>query len=360
MFRKMKAGSTSQSVPIFVQDSTSTSGAGLGLLVYNTSGLAAKYRRQGESSWTTITLATMTLGTWASGGFVSDGGPVTGTYEFGIPNAVLASGAEWAEIAIYGATNMLAVLVFIELDVVNYQSATSFITGVNGVTPTVRTGTAQAGSLAGITLDASASSVDNHYRGLLLYLTGGTGAGQCRIIDGYTGSTKVASLEYPWTTTPDNTTTFAILPRGGPKSYSSGLDVGVGNTVSVEFINDDVIGPSVLSVEAKQNIASYVWAAVSRTLTAGTNIVLAKGTGITGFTDLDAAGVRTAIGLASANLDTQLAAIAGYIDTEVSAIKAKTDSLTFTVAGNLDCNVQYVNDVQVTGTGASGDEWGPP
>lgn len=34
--------------------------------------------------------------------------------------------------------------------------------------------------------------------------------------------------------------------------------------------------------------------------------------------------------------------------------------LTFTVAGNLDCNVQYVNDVQVTGTGASGDEWGPP
>ena len=35
---------------------------------------------------------------------------------------------------------------------------------------------------------------------------------------------------------------------------------------------------------------------------------------------LDAAGVRTAVGLASANLDTQLAAIAGYIDTEVAAI----------------------------------------
>ena len=40
---------------------------------------------------------------------------------------------------------------------------------------------------------------------------------------------------------------------------------------------------------------------------------------------LDAAGTRSAIGMASANLDTQLAAIAGYIDTEVSAIKAKTD-----------------------------------
>jgi hypothetical protein len=42
---------------------------------------------------------------------------------------------------------------------------------------------------------------------------------------------------------------------------------------------------------------------------------------------LDAAGTRTAVGMASANLDTQLSTIAGYIDTEVAAIKAKTDNL---------------------------------
>jgi len=100
--------------------------------------------------------------------------------------------------------------------------------------------------------------------------------------------------------------------------------------------------------------ASDVWAVGTRVLTAGTNIALAKGTGITGFNDissgdvstavwnaatasygsagsygalietnldaaistrlatsgytapLDAAGTRTAVGLASANLDTQL------------------------------------------------------
>lgn len=40
---------------------------------------------------------------------------------------------------------------------------------------------------------------------------------------------------------------------------------------------------------------------------------------------LDAAGVRSAIGLASANLDTQLGTIYGKIDTEVAAIQAKTD-----------------------------------
>lgn len=47
------------------------------------------------------------------------------------------------------------------------------------------------------------------------------------------------------------------------------------------------------------------------------------------------------------------------VDTVVDAIKAKTDSLTFTVAGQVDANIQYVNDVQVNGTGAPGSEWGP-
>lgn len=45
--------------------------------------------------------------------------------------------------------------------------------------------------------------------------------------------------------------------------------------------------------------------------------------------------------------------------TNISAIKANTDGLTFTVAGVVDANIQRVNDVTVTGTGAPGDEWGP-
>lgn len=47
----------------------------------------------------------------------------------------------------------------------------------------------------------------------------------------------------------------------------------------------------------------------------------------TGLSTLDAAGVRSAVGLASANMDTQLAAIAGYIDTEVAAILAAVGAL---------------------------------
>lgn len=66
-----------------------------------------------------------------------------------------------------------------------------------------------------------------------------------------------------------------------------------------------------------------VWSVTTRLLTAGTNIVLAKGTGVTGFNDLSAGDVRGAVGLASANLDTQLSTIDGVVD----AIQAKTDNL---------------------------------
>lgn len=48
---------------------------------------------------------------------------------------------------------------------------------------------------------------------------------------------------------------------------------------------------------------------------------------LSGGGGLDAAGVRAAVGLASANLDTQLTAIDDFLDTEISAIKAKTDNL---------------------------------
>lgn len=74
------------------------------------------------------------------------------------------------------------------------------------------------------------------------------------------------------------------------------------------------------------DVATAVWGAATRILTAGTNIVLAKGVGVTGFNDLDAAGVRTAVGMASANLDTQLAEIEGETD-DIAAVKTKTDNL---------------------------------
>jgi hypothetical protein len=65
------------------------------------------------------------------------------------------------------------------------------------------------------------------------------------------------------------------------------------------------------------------------------------------------------IGVAGAGL-TVLATAANLatVDTVVDAIKVQTDKLTFTVANQLDANVQSINDVTITGDGAPGTEFG--
>jgi hypothetical protein len=130
--------------------------------------------------------------------------------------------------------------------------------------------------------------------------------------------------------------TAGTFAAGRPEvntSHAAGTAWASG-AITAAVIATDAIG----AAEFAQGAADKVWATAARLLTAGTNIVLAKGTGVTGFNDLDAAGMRAAAGLASANLDTQLSTIAGYldtevaailaaVDTEVAAIKAKTDNL---------------------------------
>lgn len=78
----------------------------------------------------------------------------------------------------------------------------------------IRSNTAQAGASGSVTLDASASSTTDFYKGDIIYLTGGTGAGQYRLCTAYNGTTKVATVLPAWATNPDNTSTFAVIPRG--------------------------------------------------------------------------------------------------------------------------------------------------
>lgn len=51
--------------------------------------------------------------------------------------------------------------------------------------------------------------------------------------------------------------------------------------------------------------------------------------------------------------------VTGLTASDVGAIKAKTDSLTFTVANKLDINVLVVNGVPITGAGTEADPWRP-
>lgn len=78
----------------------------------------------------------------------------------------------------------------------------------------LRSGTAQAGTLFSITLDAGASATNDLYVGSLVSATNGTGAEQVRLIVFYDGTTKIATVVPPWEVAPDATTGFAILPAG--------------------------------------------------------------------------------------------------------------------------------------------------
>ena len=122
MKRKTTAGIASFTLPIIIYDTSSTTGAGLSGVTHSSSGLVFEYRRQGQSSWTSVTPVSATLGTYTSGGIVASGSRA-GRYEIGIPDAALAAGARFVEVCLRGVANMHPVDIEIELDAVNYQDS---------------------------------------------------------------------------------------------------------------------------------------------------------------------------------------------------------------------------------------------
>jgi hypothetical protein len=211
---KIKRGSTSVRRLIFIADSSSTTGAGLANLVYNTSSLVAYYFAGDLSNEVQITLATATLGTWTSGGFVAvDNTNMPGWYEIGIPNAALDGGNECA-IQLRGAANMVPVNIYIELDSFDYQTATQpvNVTQFGGTNGTFNSGvpTAALDSASRLaiwnTLTTGTFTADSF--GELLIISDGTNGREVKVTasghiaadvhdvqpDGLSGSTEIVAI----------------------------------------------------------------------------------------------------------------------------------------------------------------------
>jgi hypothetical protein len=121
------AGTTSYIAQVFVQDSSSTTGAGLTGLAYNSAGLKAYYHRDTDTTATAITLVTMTVGAFTSSGFKEiDATNMPGWYQICLPNAILASGAKSAAVHLFGASNMAPLPLEIELTATNNQDGVRF------------------------------------------------------------------------------------------------------------------------------------------------------------------------------------------------------------------------------------------
>src|SRR3990167_1972239 len=79
---------------------------------------------------------------------------------------------------------------------------------------TIRSGTSAGGAADYITLDASASAVDDYYNGMVCIATIDTNV-EARVISDYTGSSKQAAVVPNWNVVPDADDTFIIkLPEG--------------------------------------------------------------------------------------------------------------------------------------------------
>jgi len=75
---------------------------------------------------------------------------------------------------------------------------------------TIKVGLVQAATSTTITLDSTASAVDDFYNKNVVHIDAGTGEGQTRTIDDYNGTTKVATVHSPWTVTPDTTSEYIV------------------------------------------------------------------------------------------------------------------------------------------------------
>jgi hypothetical protein len=312
MKQTITLGVTNRTVCVFIPDPASTDGSGkTGLVAAN---LTVSYTRVETDNDVVVTDATSSLSDlsaltdahsdWGLKEVSSTLAP--GLYRLDLADAVFASGA-WSAVVYVMITTSAAAASPMEFilvaddplitiaDAVWDEATSGHVTSGSFGEQfyAIRSNTAQAGAATTITLDASASAVDDFYNNTIIVVTGGTGAGQSRIISDYVGATKVATVP-TWATNPSSDSTFVIIPFGAVTASAPTAD----------------------------EVANAVW-------------------------DEATAGHTT-----SGTFGEQL-------KTDVDAVLAKTAQLTFTAANQVDANVQYVNDVQVTGAGTSGNPWGP-
>lgn len=263
MSKRKTGGSTSVSLPIFVRDTTSTTGAGLAGVTHASSGLVFEYRRAGQSSWTSVTPVSKTLGTYTSGGIVADGS-LDGAYEIDPPNAAVASGVPFVVIRIRGVANMLPVLIEYEIDAVNYQDADGFgLSRIDAaVTSRMASYTQPAGFLAA-TFPATVASTTNitAASGVTLAASqpGVTIPTVTSVTNGVTVSTNNDKGGYSLTQSfPSNFATLSIDSSGRVLLQPTQTGVTIPNVTAVELV--DELGPGALNAnDLITDIGVVVW-----------------------------------------------------------------------------------------------------
>jgi len=201
------------------------------------------------------------------------------------------------------------------------------------------------------------------------------------------GGFWVAGAQYTLVLSPDETVdglavakvigTFGIELSEVLRPTTAGrqLDVSAGGEAGIDWANigspTTAVNLSATNIDVDQVVASVSGAVASVTGAVGSvtgltvahiDAAISTRATQTSVDDLPTnAELATALGTAD---DATLAAIAALNNLSAAQVNAEvdtaiTDAFTFTVAGQVDANVKYVNDVQVTGVGSEADPWGP-
>jgi hypothetical protein len=220
-------------------------------------------------------------------------------------------------------------------------SEASFATTAGSFAPLgiIDQGTAQSATSTGLVLRAGASFADNVLRNCVVAVYGSTqGYWQApRIITANALSGDSVTVDPAWEVTPSGTIEYKIYGApadlstppavnvtqiSGDSAAADNLEAVLDGTGGVTLVADltgnidgavsvaSALGSGSVNADAlAADAVSEIWSAGTRTLTAGTNIVLAKGTGITGFNDLSAAQVESEVNdaLVALHLDHLLA-----------------------------------------------------
>jgi hypothetical protein len=303
-----QVGKVSSLVTLFLNDRTVSTGAGLANIVAST--VRISWLRSDQAAVSSWTLTTGTLGTWGASTMTQVGSTSTlGAYQFSLPDGAFVSG-DSVYIQFMSSTAAFAeVPLVIELTKTDNQTylssqvigrvnapvgvstlpavssistpvtASSVTAGVNVTTMAagllstqavssvinegglIHRGTAVSSTASTISLDATLSTYANDLlTGAIVFIKGGTGAGQSRVLDDWTSTSSVAAISPNWTVNPTSTSVYEVH-AAAPGSNSTFPLVTLASTQILVGASTVTTPVTASSVTAGVNVTSFVGSA---------------------------------------------------------------------------------------------------
>lgn len=367
--RPIVKGSTDQSVIVRIVDSTD--GTPEEAVEHNSSGISLWYRREGGSvsSITPVALA-------SANSAHSDGGIEhldDGYYRIDLPDAAVSTGANGVTVG-GTVTGMVVIGCYVPLVDFNVYAANVTVgtntdksgyalsaSGITAIWDALTSGLSAVGSIGKLLVDNINATISSRLP--TASYTAPLDAAGTRNALGLSSANLDTQLGDIPTVAEFNARTIVSANYALESTLTAmkGATFDT-NTDSLEALRNRGDAAWTTATGFSTHTAADVWAVATRVLTAGTNIVLAKGTGITGFNDLSAAQVNAEVDTALADYDgptqaemvSEINTLGSYVTTRTLASAAYATAATQTahtgqlsgIANNTDSLVNA--DLEVT------------